>query len=529
MVLQAMPSTSTAYSQSLTAFASTLTTFRFASTPDVSWLDKAFWSPQGRACSTAGAPDAHGDWISAVGTFTASLTTGGVYFLCLHTTDGIESQAQVTLTVRDAPPPVATTLSPPPANPPMQALCVNGFWPLFATAVEAHAAGPVNDGTWHAHTFEGVTFFMPNGIAASQHGGACPAHATALPPPPPIPLQPAPPSQPPLYSDECFEELLNNTAFTGPRIRGFSGSIGISEAGHVCLLHPECHAVTESSFPGESGVSMRYVLREAAGQLIPLQGSRTIVRTANQCLPPATPPQPQRPPPAAPPRPPPAAPPQRPPPAPPAAPLPAAPPPPSIDFYTVVRFEANVESTVEAFQAPAYAFRVSRLLGVAERSVSVEVRPGSVLVVTEITTDSGVQSMVDALTALANNTNSTAELFGAPASVDVSSIETTIAAPSLPPPPASAPPGDADSGLTILLILICVFLVFFVFSGVWCCAMSLSRVRTPHGDYAAHPPAYASSSYALLTQQRQRQQQQGRTSAAPQQLAHAPLLVAVRR
>ena len=78
--------------------------------------------------------------------------------------------------------------------------------------------------------------------------------------------------------------------YTGLRLKGFSGSIGMTEAGHQCIIHPDCKAVEESDFDNHDHV-LRYVLR-GEGTLKAHAGSITIVRTANPCNdpPPAPPP-----------------------------------------------------------------------------------------------------------------------------------------------------------------------------------------------------------------------------------------------
>jgi len=88
----------------------------------------------------------------------------------------------------------------------------------------------------------------------------------------------------------CYSAPHVNMTYTGLRLKGFSGSIGMSEAGHQCILHPDCKAVEESDFDNHDHV-LRYVLR-GEGTLLAHPGSITIVRTANPCNdpPPAPPP-----------------------------------------------------------------------------------------------------------------------------------------------------------------------------------------------------------------------------------------------
>ena len=154
---------------------------------------------------------------------------------------------------------------------------------------------------------------MPNGFPGAQHGGGCPDHASALTPPspppsppppsppppsspppglPPSPSPPSPPNAPPLYGDACYSAPHVNMTHTGLRLKGFSGDIGMSEAGHQCILHPDCKAVEESDFDNHDHV-LRYVLR-GEGTLLAHPGSTTLVRTANPCdePPPSPPPTP---------------------------------------------------------------------------------------------------------------------------------------------------------------------------------------------------------------------------------------------
>ena len=76
--------------------------------------------------------------------------------------------------------------------------------------------------------------------------------------------------------------------YTGLRLKGFSGSIGMTEAGHQCIIHPDCKAVEESDFDNHDHV-LRYVLR-GEGTLKAHAGSTTIVRTQPVQRPPPAPP-----------------------------------------------------------------------------------------------------------------------------------------------------------------------------------------------------------------------------------------------
>ncbi len=53
---------------------------------------------------------------------------------------------------------------------------------------------------------------------------------------------------PPLYGDDCYTTVLQNTTHDGPALRGFSSDVGFSEAGHRCVMDPQCAAVVQSEF-----------------------------------------------------------------------------------------------------------------------------------------------------------------------------------------------------------------------------------------------------------------------------------------
>ena len=98
---------------------------------------------------------------------------------------------------------------------------------------------------------------------------------------------------------------MHNTTHDGPALRGFSSDVGFTEAGHRCVMDPQCAAVVQSEF-GRHDHVLRYVMH-GAGSTAAKEGAVTILRTANKCTPPSPPPSPPPPqqPPAAPPSPPP--------------------------------------------------------------------------------------------------------------------------------------------------------------------------------------------------------------------------------
>ena len=94
-----------------------------------------------------------------------------------------------------SPPPAS-----PPASPPISALCVDGYWPLFANLTTSDAASPV--GTSHMHILNNIAYYMSDSFPGAQHNeagdGSCPHHATLVSPasPPPLPASPPAPGIP---------------------------------------------------------------------------------------------------------------------------------------------------------------------------------------------------------------------------------------------------------------------------------------------------------------------------------------------
>jgi hypothetical protein len=92
--------------------------------------------------------------------------------------------------------------APPP--PPINALCVDGDWPLFASQTLANDISPTNSS--HPHSHFGDIYWMPNGFPGAQHAGPhvyCPIHSTMhnpfAPPQPFTPPNYPPPPSPPGY------------------------------------------------------------------------------------------------------------------------------------------------------------------------------------------------------------------------------------------------------------------------------------------------------------------------------------------
>ena len=271
---------------------------------------------------------------------------------------------------------------------------------------------------------------------------ACTYGPPSTPPVPPSPPPPLVPSPPPLYGDACYFEPNANFTWNGTALEGISSTLGFSEAGHLCLQRTDCHAILEKEFENDLQPEKRYVLH-GKGALRAEQGTTTLVRSLNHCVP-------SPPPPAA---------------------LPALPPtsPPTPPSHPVlamqtrplylVSFTATVDTTVEAFDVSAYAQRMSTALGTPE--VGVAVAPGSVIVITTAGADdqSGANQLVSELTNMASDSNLLSELYGAPAEVDTESItvgQNPDAA--MPPPPSSPPPSPSktEEDHTVLAILIIV-------------------------------------------------------------------------
>ena len=258
----------------------------------------------------------------------------------------------------------------------------------------------------------------------------CTHTSPSLPPLPPSP-PPPPTNPPPLYDDVCYFEPNVNFTWTGQPLQGISSNLGFSEAAHLCLQRTDCHAVTEDMFENDLEPQKRYVLR-GEGALQAEAGTTTLVRSRNHCVP-SPPPQPPT----------------------------SPPPPPTFPILRMqtrplflVSFQATVQTTVDEFDVPAYASRMSTALGTPE--VGVTVAPGSVVVTTTAGADdqSGADQLVSELTDMSSDPSLLSDLYGAPAEVDIESItvgQNPDAA--MPPPP---PPSKSKEDHTVLAILIIV-------------------------------------------------------------------------
>ncbi len=205
----------------------------------------------------------------------------------------------------------------------------------------------------------------------------------------------------------------------------------------MCLETPACHAVTEDNFENDLQPHMRYVLR-SEGALQAEAGTTTLVRDRSRCMPSPPPPPPVSPPPPS---------------QPPSQPI--------LRMQTrplfLVSFQATVQTTVEAFNVPAYAQRMRTALGTPE--VGVTVAPGSVVVTTTAGADSqvGAEELAAEITNTAADPAALASLYGAPAEVDLDSVTVTQNPDAvMPPPPSPPPPRRSDEDHTLLAILIIV-------------------------------------------------------------------------
>jgi len=264
------------------------------------------------------------------------------------------------------------------------------------------------------------------------------------PSPPPPPPRPPATSPPPLYGDDCFEPPHVGFTHSGALLQGFSLPVStattaygapvpagnesaLETAGNACLQRPDCVAVTESPFALHDD-HMRYTLH-GAGELVDYVGRTTIVRVAGNCRPPPSMPPPTHPPPS---------------------------PPPPLLLMTrplyVIRFRTVVQSTVAEFDRDAYETRMATRLGLPRSQVASSVRAASVIVTTELGTDSSdeSQTLVDGINTLASDPDALNDLYGAPSTLDTSSIELEVA-PS--PPPAPPPPHANEGHVTIIIIV----------------------------------------------------------------------------
>ena len=182
------------------------------------------------------------------------------------------------------------------------------------------------------------------------------------------------------------------------------------EARSACLADARCHAVVSSPLPIDPSL-YRHVLHGANGTLTTgVTDTRTLLKETDACAPPGAPPAPPTPPP--------------------------------LLITNKIGFVTLVQSTVETFDRSGYRNRMAVRLSLPVQQIEVSVSPGSVLVETVISVDSGATAVVDSIVELQADSAGTTAMFGAPASIDVNSISTSTLEPPAPPP--EAPPKGSE-------------------------------------------------------------------------------------
>lgn len=215
-------------------------------------------------------------------------------------------------------------------------------------------------------------------------------------------------------------------------LSGFSSSLpNDPEALRECLADTRCYAVVSSRLTIDQSL-FRHVLYGVNGTLnAGVLHTQTLLKTSTACAPPSAPPSPQ-------------------PSAPPIAPPIASPSAPPMLITNKIGFVTLVQATVETFDGMAYRNRMATRLSLPVAQIEISVEPGSVIVATTVSVDSGATGVVDSIVELQADTAATTAMFGAPASIDVASIETTTLEPPAPPP--DAPPSSSDVGVPWLWI-----------------------------------------------------------------------------
>jgi hypothetical protein len=175
----------------------------------------------------------------------------------------------------------------------------------------------------------------------------------------------------------------------------------------------------------------------------------------------------------------------RPPPSPSPPPSPGLPP-----VEAVVVFSATVDATMETFDDAAYRQRIATRLGVPRSAVQTVVAPGSVIVVTEVSTsEEAAAQIVASVETLVNDPDAAADMYGAPATVSSAVTQTppspppSPSTPPLPPlPPLPAPPpgasgADDNSGLLITIGVVVAIVVLIVVGVVVYTLQSQERAK----------------------------------------------------
>jgi hypothetical protein len=180
------------------------------------------------------------------------------------------------------------------------------------------------------------------------------------------------------------------------------------EARRECVIDERCHAIVTSPLP-INPLLYRHVLFGTNGTMTTgVVDTTTLLKTDAACAPPSAPP---------------------------------------ILITSKIGFVTLVQATVETFNRVGYRNRMATRLSLPVAQIEVSVSAGSVIVVTTVSVEAGATGVVDSIVELQADTAATTAMFGAPAAIDVASIETTTLEPPAPPPeaPPDAPP-DAPAG-----------------------------------------------------------------------------------
>jgi len=285
--------------------------------------------------------------------------------------------------------------------------------------------------------------------------------------PPPLPTPTA------AYNESCYFTPNVDFTWTGAPLQGISSDTGFAEASLLCLERSDCFAIIENDFENNLLPQKRYVLR-GQGELQAEAGTTTLVRNVNRCKP-APPPSPTSPPPL-----------------PPSHPI--------LRMQTrplyLVSFQATVQTTVEAFDVPAYAQRMRTALDVQD--VGVRVAPGSVVVTTEAGADSQVAAdeLVSEITNTASDPAALAALYGAPAEVDLNSISVSQNPDAAMPPPSGPPPARTEEEHSYLALIIILCIIVPV--GAFLLYLHLEH-NTRNSSSSKEKPQVARKPYAPVT------------------------------
>ena len=235
-------------------------------------------------------------------------------------------------------------------------------------------------------------------------------------------------------------------------LSGFSSALpNDPEARNACLKDVRCHAIVSSPLPIDDSL-YRHVLFGANGTLTTgVLRTQTLLKETDACAPPGSPPVPPTPPP--------------------------------LLFTNKIGFVTLVQATVETFDRSAYRNRMATRLSLPVAQIEVSVSPGSVLVETTVSVDSGATDVVDSIVELQTDPAATTAMFGAPAAIDVDSIITSSVDPPAPPP--EAPPSSSKSEFPWLWVGVAIGAV--VLLGIVVAIIIWSAPRSSTIKYKAPP------------------------------------------